>query len=237
MTLPIPRLGEVWLYLRSFGLARTCRKFFASYIAGQEHWYVTIESLSNWIGARLEPNGLEIRCATIEDLPRMSGFTLRQHPATLRTWCGPRFLLYIAIADGRAVSYRCVSRDVHIAANGIVTLGPDQIYMVDEFTVPEFRRRGITRQLAIATNPVLLAAGYREVVGIHRIDNVDTIAATRAKSIVTIGRLTRTCLASRVTYSYEPYATNLVAPIAASVPRVEPAAEPAAPTEATARAA
>ena len=236
MTLPFPSLGEVRLYLRSVGIARTLRKALASYIAGRERWYVTIENLSHWVGASVEPNGVEVRRATLDDLPCMAEFTLRQHPATLRTWCGPRFVLYIALVDGRAVSYRCVSLHVHAAVKGVVTLGPGQIYMVDEFTVPEFRRRGITRQLAIATNPVLLAAGYREVVGIHRTDNVATIAATRKKSIVTIGRLTRTCLALRVTYTYEPYVTNLIAPIASSIPRLAPAPDPTPAAGAPARA-
>src|SRR6185503_12174398 len=62
--LPIPRPGEVLLYWRSYGLGRACRKLFSAYVAGREHWYVTIEDLSHWVGARLEPNGLEIRRAT-----------------------------------------------------------------------------------------------------------------------------------------------------------------------------
>jgi hypothetical protein len=178
--LNVPGFGEVRLYVRSFGLARTLRKVFASSLAGRERWYLTIEDLTRWAGARLEPGDLELRRATSADLSRMSGFLARQHPSTLRAWCGPRFVFYIAIADGRAVSYRCLSRRVHPAVEGALTLGPRQIYMVDEFTVPEFRRRGITRQLAIATNPALMSAGFREVVGIHRTDNADTIAATRA---------------------------------------------------------
>jgi hypothetical protein len=217
--LPIPRPGEVLLYLRSHGPGRACRKLFAGYVAGREHWYLTIEDLSHWAGARPEPNGFEIRRATPDDLPLMSAFTARQHPDTLKSWCDARHVMFIALADGRAVSYRCLSRQAHAAVDRVLTLAPHQIYMVDEFTAPEFRRRGITRQLAIASNPTLVASGYREVVGIHRTDNNDTIAATRAKNIVTIGRLTRACLLSRTWYSYEPYVTDIAPPLAPSVPR------------------
>jgi hypothetical protein len=108
---------------------------------------------------------------------------------------------------------------VHSAVEGVLTLAPDQIYMVDEYTAPGFRRRGITRQLAIASNPTLLGLGYREVVGIHRTDNRDTIAATQAKNIVTIGRLTRTCVFSRTWFRYEPYVATSAAPVEPTVRR------------------
>ena len=218
-TLPIPRLGEISLYLRSHGPGRAFRKLFAGYVAGREQWYLTIEDLTHWVGTRLDPNGLEIRRATPSDLPLMVAFTARQHPDTLRNWCDSRHVMFIALANGQAVSYRCLSRRLHPAVEGVLTLDAQQIYMVDEFTVPGYRRRGITRQLAIASNPTLMAAGYREVVGIHRTDNKDTIAATRAKHIVTIGRLTRTCVLSRTWYRYEPYVADVAAPIAPSVVR------------------
>jgi hypothetical protein len=60
---------------------------------------------------------------------------------------------------------------------------PDQIFMVDEFTIPAFRRRGITRRMAIAMAPAVFAQGFHEVVGIHRVDNDDTVAAAAAKGI------------------------------------------------------
>ena len=224
--LSIPTAGEALLYLRSHGIGRACRKAFAAYVAGREHWYLTIEDLTHWIGARLEPNGLEIRRATTADLPLMTAFTARQHPATLRAWCDARHVLYIALANGQAISYRCLSRLVHPAVQSAFTLAPTQIYMVDEFTAPEYRRRGITRQLAVATNPLLIGTGYREVIGIHRTDNRDTIAATRAKNIVTIGQLTRSCLISRAWFSYQPFVEDVPPPLAPTVRMRSPVPQP-----------
>jgi len=85
---------------------------------------------------------------------------------------------------------------------GFVRLRPDQIFMVDEFTEPGFRRRGVTRQMAIAMTPLLMRRGFREVLGIHRVDNADTIAAARAKGIPRIGTITRTCLLWKSWFSY-----------------------------------
>lgn len=219
MALNLPRLGEVALYLRSHGARRAVAKLFSGYLVGREQWYLTIEDLSYWVGAHVEPDGLEIRPATIADLPRMKRFTARQHPNTLRAWCRDDHVFFIALADGCAVSYRCLSRLVHPAVQAAITLGPHQVYMVDEFTDPAFRRRGITRRLAVATNPTLIAAGVHEVIGIHRTDNRDTIAATRAKNIVTIGRLAIIRLGPRLWYRYEAFMPEVDPPLAASVPR------------------
>jgi hypothetical protein len=87
---------------------------------------------------------------------------------------------------------------------GFIELHPHQLFMVDEFTVPAYRRRGITRQMAIAMAPRLVALGYREVLGIHRTDNQDTIAAVRAKGIPTTGTITRRRLLWNLSFRWEP---------------------------------
>jgi len=76
--------------------------------------------------------------------------------------------------------------------------------MVDEFTDPPFRRRGITRRMAGAMTPWLLARGIRKVVGVHRVDNHDTIAAARAKGIPRVGTVTRTRLLWKVWFDWSP---------------------------------
>ncbi len=235
--LNVPRLGEVALYLRSHGLRRAVAKLFSGYLAGREQWYLTIEDLGYWVGAHLDPDGLEIRAATVADLPLMESFMARQHPNTLGAWCRDDHVFFVALADGRAVSYRCVSRVVHPAVQPAITLAPHQVYMVDEFTDPAFRRRGITRRLAIATNPTLMAAGGREVVGIHRTDNRDTIAATRAKNIVTIGRITISRLGPRLWYRYEAFMPEVEPPLAAPVRRAMAADAGLVGTEPTVHAA
>jgi hypothetical protein len=76
--------------------------------------------------------------------------------------------------------------------------------MVDEYTVPAYRRRGITRQMAYAMNPWIVGEGFTEVLGVHRTDNHDTIAATRAKGVVRLGTVTRTRVVWHTSFSFEP---------------------------------
>jgi hypothetical protein len=96
---------------------------------------------------------------------------------------------------------------VHPGVDGFVRLAPGQLFMVDEFTVPRYRRRGITRQMAYAMNPWVLGAGFHDVLGVHRTDNYDnydTIAATRAKGVTRLGTITKWRLLARTIFRFEP---------------------------------
>lgn len=221
-SLALPSPGEAVAYLRNTGIGPTVRKLVSAYVAGRQRWYVTREDLTRYTGMEVDPAGLELRYARPDDLPRMQRFT-RQHEQTLETWCGAEHYFFLALRDGEAIAYRCLARTPHPLVERWMRLEAHQLYVVDEFTAPEFRRQGITRRMAIAMNPTLLLGGYREVLGIHRIDNDNTIAATRAKGIPTLGTLTRTCVFWIEWYRFQPVAP---APRPASVARPTPRSLP-----------
>jgi hypothetical protein len=56
--------------------------------------------------------------------------------------------------------------------------------------------------VAIAMTPRLRELGIREVLGIHRTDNDDTIAAARKKGIQSLGTITRTRIFWKVWFDY-----------------------------------
>lgn len=205
-TLPSP--GEALLYLRNNGPRRSLRKLVSGYLAGRQQWYMTREDLTRYPGVPMDADGLEFRFSRVDDIPRMGAFLQRISAQVLTTWCGPEYFFFLTLKAGEPVAYRCLSTMVHPGVVGFVLLRPDQIFMVDEFTVPAFRRRGLTRQMTIAMTPTLLRHGFREVLGIHRTDNYDTIAAARAKGIPRIGTITRTCLLWKVWFTYEPCAPD-----------------------------
>ena len=189
--------------MRNNGLAHSLGKFLATYVAGRQRWYMTSEDLQRYLDWPAPAGSEEFRFAAAADLPAMGAFTGRMTPEILAEWCGPRYFFFLTLIDGQPVSYRCLSTLVHPGVEGFVRLRPDQIFMVDEFTVPAFRRRGITRRMAAAMTPTLVARGFREVVGIHRVDNGDTIAATEAKGIPRVGTVTRWCVPWQVWFTFE----------------------------------
>ena len=67
--------------------------------------------------------------------------------------------------------------------------------------------------MAYAMNCWMLDEGFTEVLGVHRTDNYDTIAATRAKGVVRLGTVTRERLLWHNRFTFEPEA--------AATPRID----------------
>ena len=63
--------------------------------------------------------------------------------------------------------------------------------------------------MAYAMNPWVLVAGFHEVLGVHRTDNYDTIAATRAKGVIRVGTITRWRVLWSTRFSFAPDAAGL----------------------------
>lgn len=197
-------IRELWLYILNNGLWRSLVKGLAVYVVGRQHWYLTREDLTLYAGRPVEAAGFEFRRARVEEIPLMRPFMERMPEAVLRRWCEPGYFFFVTWQGGDVVSYRCLSTYVHPGVEGFIRLGPRQLFMVDEFTVPAFRRRGVTRQMAYAMNPWMLGEGFNEVLGVHRTDNHDTIAATHAKGVARLGMVTRSRLLWHTSYSFAP---------------------------------
>jgi hypothetical protein len=197
-------LRELWLYVLNNGLWRTLVKGLAVYIVGRQRWYLTREDLARYADQPVTAPGFHFRRAELADVPRMQAFRERMPEAVLRRWCDPGYFFFVTWKGDEPVSYRCLSTYVHPGVEGFVRLAPHQLFMVDEYTVPAYRRRGITRQMAFAMNPWMMGLGYREVLGVHRTDNHDTIAATRAKGVVRVGTVTRSRVLWNTQFSFEP---------------------------------
>jgi hypothetical protein len=218
--LVLPSLFEIRLYLRNNGLRRSLMKGLTAYIAGRQRWYLTHEDLTSYIGQPIRGNGFQFRRARLGEVPHMKGFMERMPEAVLRRWCGPGYFFFVTWKDGEAVSYRCLSTYVHPGVSGFVRLAPQQLFMVDEYTVPKYRRRGITRQMAFAMAPWVVGQGFREVLGIHRTDNHDTVAAARAKGVTRLGTITRSRLLWTTRYSYTSDTAGWQSPAVGSTPPV-----------------
>ena len=179
----LPSVHEIRLYLRNNGVRRSVLKGVTAYVVGRQRWYLTQEDLTTYIGQPIRGNGFQFRRARLGEVPHMKGLMERMPEAVLRRWCGPGYFFFVTWKDGEAVSYRCLSTYVHPGVREFARLAPHQVFMVDEYTIPKYRRRGITRQMAFAMAPWVVGQGFREVLGIHRTDNHDTVAAARAKGV------------------------------------------------------
>ena len=197
-------IREIWLYVRNNGFWRSLAKGLAVYAIGRQRWYLTHEDLTADVGRPVEAPGFAFRPARLAEVPRMRPFMERMPETVLRRWCEPGYFFFVTWKGDEVVSYRCLSTYVHPGVQGLVRLAPHQLFMVDEYTVPRYRRRGITRQMAYAMNPWMVGLGFHEVLGVHRTDNHDTIAATRAKGVTRLGTITRWRLLTRTIFRFDP---------------------------------
>lgn len=213
----LPSLHEIRLYLHNNGWGRSIAKGITAYLAGCQRWYLTHEDLTAYLGLPIRGNGFQFRRARLGEIPHMRGLMERMPEEVLRRWCGEGYFFFVTWKDGEAVSYRCLSTYVHPGVEGFVRLAPHQLFMVDEYTVPRYRRRGITRQMAYAMTPWVVSHGFREVLGIHRTNNHDTVAAARAKGVTRLGTITRWRFLWATWFSYH-------AEVAAGQPEAEESA-------------
>jgi GNAT superfamily N-acetyltransferase len=115
----------------------------------------------------------------------------------------PGSFFFVALSAGELIGYRALAPKPHPWVAGFLRLRPDQIYALDLYTHPAWRGRGVTWELIVSMNPILVKHGYREVVSIQRTDNAESIATTRARRIARLGTLERRSFLGRVRFRFE----------------------------------
>lgn len=178
-------------YVRNRGIRRACSTAITAFLVGRRRWLVTCEDLTRWDGAQPDVPGVEFRLTGREDIPRLR--RLSRWPADgPEAWLESGRYLFLALQGGDVVAYRGLTADAHPLVSKVLQLREDQIYEADVYTVPAHRRRGISRALNIAAAPFLIARGYRQAIGLQRLNAREAIFASRAKGIPHIGLVSRT---------------------------------------------
>lgn len=188
-------------YARARGVRTTLAKAMDLYVAGQQTWHVIREDLAHPAPAGPEASSLDVRFARPDDLDWLAALG-HVDRATLAEWMGADYFMFVAFRAGRPVGFRCVCRRAPPWVADWFRLRPDQLYGVDVFTVPEQRRSGLARAIFARTSPMLHARGFTELLGVQRLDNVDSIAALARSGFTRLGRLTRRRRLWRVTYAF-----------------------------------
>lgn len=198
---------ETLRLLRGRGITSAVRRLGRACLYDRRRILLTRHSLTSIAQHPLKEGGFQFRLATPVDANTMRSFRLLSS-ATVKAWLSPGHFLMLALYEGRPVAYRCLSTVAPWSVRDILSLGPDQLFTLDLFTHPDFRRRGITRQLKIAQAREVVARGFRESWGIQVPLNRDTIEASDRMPDISerVGTLTRTTLFGRPRFSFAPAA-------------------------------
>jgi GNAT superfamily N-acetyltransferase len=93
--------------------------------------------------------------------------------------------LFVGCHADRIVALRLVARDVppHGVVHKVVKLSPDQVWEKELFCLPEYRGRGIARELSLFSDRALAAQGYTELFGIISVDNTASLRLHARKGV------------------------------------------------------
>jgi GNAT superfamily N-acetyltransferase len=189
------------------------KKFVTLYIAGRRKWYLVRDDIARLAMESRRRATLEIRLAVPSDLPSLYALE-RRYSSTYSSGLASGHFLFLALVEGVPIAFRHLGTSAPPRVADFLRLRANQIYVHDIYTCPEWRRRGVTRELMIESNRHLLSLGYQELFSLQELDNRDSIATMQANGLRRVGILTRTCVLGHITFSFD---SSYVEPTSTSI--------------------
>ena len=143
----------------------------------RRYWYVFHKVTAPPSGELAD--GLSCRLVTLADLPALN-FRPHRSASTLSTWLREHETWVFVAFDGpRAIAYDCVTRDLPDHEPFVrLHLDEHDVWVRDEYTVPEYRRRHVMRTLRTFRNATLRELGIRGTLSVVAEDNLASLVST-----------------------------------------------------------
>jgi GNAT superfamily N-acetyltransferase len=154
-------MRSVWRDLRTRGVRYSFNRLVFGYVAGSERWVLFYNDLDG-PPAPARHGEITFRPYDSGDAESLAVFEPRISRSRFMAWIEDGCFAHLALHGARPVAYRLVStRGPRGPLSRVVRLGPDEVWVVDLYCVPEYRRRGIGVWLSLNMDRSLAAAGYR----------------------------------------------------------------------------
>ena len=158
------------------GIRRTLKVGFESYIFAYQQFSLSYRSLPD-VTFPPEASDFHCRLATINDIERLKVFEPYRRRSEFREWLANGTWVFIAFDGKLPVSFRVASAAPFLQPPwSRISLQKQQLWVVDAYTLPSYRRRGAAQALVNYRDGFLAARGFRESVSFRRLDN-ETAAA------------------------------------------------------------
>jgi GNAT superfamily N-acetyltransferase len=154
-------MRSIWRYVRTRGIRHSLRRIVFGYIAGAERWALFYNRLDGPPVAAVHGE-ITFRPYEPRDAESLAVFEPYIRRSRFLAWVEEGSFVYLALHGVRPVAYRIVSKHgPRGPLSSVVRLGPDEVWVVDLYCVPEYRGRGIGVWLPLNMDRQLAAAGYR----------------------------------------------------------------------------
>ncbi len=166
-------LGRGREYVKSRGLRATLQRLWQLLVYSREHYVLVYKSMEAEIPHVVARVAGTIRLAAPADLDRLAAFSHHYTGEQFRRWIDQGRCLYVFEYEHRLLGYRLVTREVPRfgAAHDVVRLEPTDTWVVNAYTVPEYRGARIGAALASHVLAANRAAGFKREVSLIRVDN------------------------------------------------------------------
>jgi len=160
---------------------------FGAALAVHRYWYLFQKRVAPPPGT-LSADGLSCRAATVADVPLLGGFAPYRTAATLAAWIRePQTWLFLALDGSRPIAYECVTRNLPASAPfPLLTLSAAEVWVRDQYTCPEYRRRRAIRTVKAYRNEWLRHAGYERTLSAVVEDNVGSLVSTHDGNVLIV---------------------------------------------------
>ena len=189
-------------YLSEYGLRQTARKLFRTQVYARERMYLIRWDPLPLASLPLTTGDFELRLARPDD--RLTEAFPHLRRSWIAPWFGPGHFFHLALHKGTPVAYRCLASTAGPLLDPFLRLRAHQLYAVDRFTRPEFRRRGLLRIMKIAQAHAVVPRGIRDVWAVESVTNHDAIISSDKTGTVRVGTLIRTSVLGRLHFSLTP---------------------------------
>lgn len=162
---------SLWRFVRTRGIQRSFNRLVFGYVVGAQRWIVFYSRLD---GPPIPATHGEITFRPYEprDAPALAAFEPYIRRSRFLAWITQGCFVHLAFHGNRPVAYRIVStRGPHGPLSRIVRPGPDEVWVVDLYCLPEYRGQAVPVWLVRCMDRHLAAAGYRARYSAALLDN------------------------------------------------------------------
>jgi hypothetical protein len=172
------------------GIRKTAGVAFESYVFSYRQYYLSYTPVAG-VPSTAEEAAFHCRLATMNDVERLTVFESYRRQSEFREWLSSGSWVFIALDGELPVAFNVASTDDFVQPPfSRIPLRNHQIWGVDLYTLPSYRRRGAARAVADYKFRFLAEKGFKEYVTFTRADNKAATAMSTKRAGREFCRLT-----------------------------------------------